>query len=223
MRRKAKALLRPVPRLRRRLLEQIGRQTRPVHDRPRVDMLAIDGAVEALDQPVASGHIRHERDDVDAELWRPVTPKRLEDGYGVDPPHANATLTQRNVALDPPRERPDDLLGVWRAPSLDADEDARPLTPHVVEALGQQVPLVVGEPVRSGEPAGPRDGGTASASGKPPARLLGASKSISAEMLGFHLHGHNLNHTPSLTMRRRRPRRTPPRMPLADGRRRAGA
>src|SRR5271166_851714 len=153
----AKAL--PVLRLRRRLLEQIGRQTRPVHDRPRVDMLAIDGAVEALDQPVASGHIRHERDDVDAELWRPVTPKRLEDGYGVDPPHANATLTQRNVALDPPRERPDDLLGVWRAPSLDADEDARPLTPHVVEALGQQVPLVVGEPVRSGEPAGPRDGG----------------------------------------------------------------
>src|SRR5271166_1003513 len=51
---------------------------------------------------------------------RPVTPKRLEDGYGVDPPHAGAALTQRNVALDPPGERPDFLLGVRRPPSLNS-------------------------------------------------------------------------------------------------------
>jgi hypothetical protein len=129
-----KALLRPVPRLRRRLLEQIARQTGPAHDRLGENMRALGGAFEDLDQLVAVGRGRHERNEVRSKFWRPVTPERLEDGYGVDPPHAGGTLAQRNAALDPSCEQPDDLFSVRRPASLDADEHAWTPLPQAVES-----------------------------------------------------------------------------------------
>jgi len=48
-------------------------------------------------------------------------------------------------------------LGVRRPAGLDADEDARPPLPHVIETFGQKRPLVVRQAVRSHDPLATKD------------------------------------------------------------------
>jgi hypothetical protein len=84
------------------------------------------------------------------ELRETVATPSFKDSHGGNPTHSSPPLALRDVASDPQRDPPHDILGVRRAARFNADEQAAAATlAHVVQALREEVPLLVGEAVGS--------------------------------------------------------------------------